>query len=49
MTAIFLAATPVQAIVGGSESAAPLAREAVMVLSSKGGMCSAVIVAATWS
>ena len=45
MTA-FLAATPAQAIVGGQESAAPLAREAVMVLSSKGGMCSAVIVAA---
>src|SRR3954463_12216054 len=45
LIAAFLAA-PAQAIVGGQESAAPLAREAVMVLSSKGGMCSAVIVAA---
>src|SRR4051794_41773948 len=45
LMAAFLAA-PAQAIVGGQESAAPLAREAVMVLSSKGGMCSAVIVAA---
>jgi hypothetical protein len=41
-----LFAAPAQAIVGGSESAGPLARETVMVLSSRGGVCSAVIVAA---
>ncbi|HEX8167787.1 MAG TPA: trypsin-like serine protease [Beijerinckiaceae bacterium] len=38
--------TPARAIVGGTEDAGPLARRTVMVLSSKGGVCSAVIVAA---
>jgi hypothetical protein len=33
------------AIVGGTEDAGPLARSTVMVLNSKGGMCSAVVVA----
>src|SRR3954451_8901019 len=45
IAAILLAATPALAIVGGTENAGPLARETVMVLSSKGGVCSAVIVA----
>lgn len=41
-----LAATPAAAIVGGAESDGPLARQSVMVLSSNGGVCSAVVVAA---
>jgi Trypsin len=43
--ALFLWSTPAPAIVGGSEHAGPLARATVMVLSSNGGMCSAVVVA----
>jgi hypothetical protein len=38
-------AGPAGAIVGGTEEAGPLARASVMVLSSKGGVCSAVVVA----
>lgn len=38
-------ASPAFAIVGGAEEAGPLSRSAVMVLSSKGGVCSAVVVA----
>jgi len=41
--AAFLA-TPAHAIVGGAENDGALARGTVMVLSSKGGVCSAVIV-----
>jgi hypothetical protein len=41
-----LLSAPAHAIVGGAEDSGPLARETVMVLSSKGGVCSAVIVAA---
>jgi hypothetical protein len=36
---------PARAIVGGAEDAGGLARASVMVLSSKGGVCSAVVVA----
>jgi S1-C subfamily serine protease len=36
---------PARAIVGGAEAQGPLSRATVMVLSSKGGMCSAVVVA----
>ena len=36
---------PAAAIVGGAEDESPLARSSVMVLSSKGGVCSAVVVA----
>jgi hypothetical protein len=39
-----LAAAPAQAIVGGADDTGPLAQSSVMVLSSKGGVCSAVIV-----
>ena len=39
------AATTAHAIVGGAEDRGPLSRASVMVLSSKGGMCSAVVVA----
>jgi Trypsin len=38
-------AGPAAAIVGGAEEAGPLAQASVMVLSSKGGVCSAVVVA----
>jgi hypothetical protein len=41
---VALLAAPAHAIVGGAESDGPLARASVMVLSSKGGVCSAVIV-----
>jgi len=41
----WLAAGAAQAIVGGAEHAGPLARASVMVLSSKGGVCTAVLVA----
>jgi hypothetical protein len=41
-----LPVAPARAIVGGAEDEGPLARQTVMVLSSKGGVCSAVIVAA---
>lgn len=40
-----LIATGAQAIVGGAEDQGPLARQSVMVLSSNGGVCSAVVVA----
>jgi hypothetical protein len=43
--ALSLAATGAKAIVGGAEDQGPLARQSVMVLSSKGGVCSAVVVA----
>jgi hypothetical protein len=38
-------ATGAQAIVGGTEDQGPLSRRSVMVLSSKGGVCSAVVLA----
>lgn len=38
-------ASPAGAVVGGSESAGPLSRSAVMVLNSRGGMCSGVVLA----
>ena len=46
-TGLWLAAWsgPAVAIVGGAEDAGPLASASVMVLSSKGGICSAVVVA----
>ncbi len=43
--ALPLAATGAKAIVGGAEDQGPLARRSVMVLSSNGGVCSAVVVA----
>jgi len=43
--ALSLVATGAKAIVGGMEDQGPLARRSVMVLSSKGGVCSAVVVA----
>lgn len=43
--ALSLAATGAKAIVGGAQDQGPLARQSVMVLSSKGGVCSAVVVA----
>jgi hypothetical protein len=36
---------PAAAIVGGAESSGPLARSAVMVLNSRGGVCSGVVIA----
>ena len=39
------AATPASAIVGGAEDGGALARGTVMVLSSRGGVCSAVVIA----
>ncbi len=39
------AVAPARAIVGGAADAGPLARSSVMVLSSNGGVCSAVVVA----
>jgi hypothetical protein len=45
LAALPLMATPASAIVGGAEDAGPLARASVMVLSSNGGVCSAVVVA----
>ena len=46
-TAAFLAAglQPAWAVVGGQEGSSPLARSAVMVLNSRGGVCSGVLVA----
>lgn len=38
--------SPALAIVGGTESGGPLARSSIMVLTSNGGVCSAVIIAA---
>lgn len=43
--ALSLIATQAQAIVGGAEDDGPLARRSVMVLSSNGGVCSAVVLA----
>jgi len=43
--ALSLAATGAKAIVGGAEDRGPLASRSVMVLSSNGGVCSAVVVA----
>ena len=43
--ALSLPATGVHAIVGGAEDQGPLARQSVMVLSSNGGVCSAVVLA----
>lgn len=40
-----LTGSPAHAIVGGGEDGGPLSRATVMVLSSKGGMCTAVVVA----
>ncbi len=40
-----LAATAAQAVVGGAEDSGPLARATVMVLSSKGGVCTGVVLA----
>jgi hypothetical protein len=44
LAAALILAAPAHAIVGGAEHDGSLARGAVMVLSSKGGVCSAVIV-----
>jgi len=41
----FLSALPAHAIVGGAPDQGPLSRATLMVLSSKGGMCSAIVVA----
>lgn len=38
-------ASPAGAVVGGADSAGPLARSAVMVLNSRGGVCSGVVLA----
>jgi hypothetical protein len=43
--AFAIAASAAQAIVGGAEDAGPLSRASVMVLSSNGGVCSAVVLA----
>jgi hypothetical protein len=43
--ALPLMATQANAIVGGAEDEGPLARRSVMVLSSNGGVCSAVVLA----
>jgi hypothetical protein len=40
-----LAASPAAAIVGGAENAGPLGAASLMVLSSNGGVCSAIVVA----
>jgi len=45
LAALFLAGGPAAAIVGGGDDAGPLSRASLMVLSSKGGVCSAVVVA----
>ena len=45
LLALPLAATGAEAIVGGAEDGGPLARRSVMVLSSNGGVCSAVVLA----
>lgn len=45
LLAALLCATEAQAIVGGAEDRGPLARRSVMVLSSKGGVCTAVVLA----
>lgn len=43
--AVWLQAGGAKAIVGGADDAGPLSRASVMVLSSKGGVCTAVVVA----
>jgi len=45
LLAALLPSTAAEAIVGGAEDRGPLARRSVMVLSSNGGVCSAVVVA----
>jgi len=45
LLATVLSGTGAHAIVGGREDQGPLARQSVMVLSSNGGVCSAVVVA----
>jgi hypothetical protein len=45
LAALMLSGTPARAIVGGSEHEGPLAKAGVMVLSSNGGVCSAIVVA----
>jgi Trypsin len=45
LLAAALSGTGAHAIVGGQEDQGPLARQSVMVLSSNGGVCSAVVVA----
>lgn len=45
LLAAALSGSPAHAIVGGSEDRGPLSRQSVMVLSSNGGVCSAVVVA----
>ena len=40
-----LCATNAWAIIGGADNGGPLARQTVMVLSSNGGVCSAVVLA----
>ena len=45
LLALSLGATQAEAIVGGAEDGGPLARRSVMVLSSNGGVCSAVVLA----
>ena len=45
LASALVSASTAHAIVGGAEDHGPLARASVMVLSSKGGMCSAVVVA----
>jgi Trypsin len=42
---VLLTPLPAHAIVGGAPDAGPLSRATIMVLSSKGGMCTAVVVA----
>ncbi|TDR88955.1 S1 family peptidase [Enterovirga rhinocerotis] len=43
--ALLLAPASARAVVGGSEDAGPLSRASVMVLSSRGGICSGVVLA----
>jgi hypothetical protein len=45
LLATSLGANTAQAIVGGAEDQGPLARQSVMVLSSNGGVCTAVVLA----
>lgn len=45
LLATALGAPQAKAIVGGAEDLGPLARQSVMVLSSNGGVCSAVVIA----
>jgi len=45
LLALSLSVSNAQAIVGGTEDQGPLARQSVMVLSSNGGVCSAVVLA----